>query len=99
MIATADAVVIGGGCMGASTAYFLARRGVKNVVLLERRHLASGPTGKSSAVVRQHYPLKELVATSLKSLRMFEDFDEVVGGDPGFVRTGYVLLASDAHRN
>ena len=99
MITAADAVVIGGGCMGASTAYFLARRGAKNVVLLERRHLASGPTGKSSAVVRQHYPLKELVVTSLRSLRMFEGFDEVVGGDPGFVRTGYVLLVSDAHRD
>ena len=45
---TADAVVIGGGCMGVSTAYHLSVRGMR-VVLLEQDELASGTTGRSSA--------------------------------------------------
>ncbi|MEE9324099.1 MAG: FAD-binding oxidoreductase [Dehalococcoidia bacterium] len=98
MIRTADVVVIGGGCMGASTAYHLARRGVKDVALLEKGYLASGPTGKSSGIIRQHYPIKELVITSLKSLRVFERFDEMVGGDAGFVKTGFLVLVPEGHQ-
>ncbi len=52
---TADIVIIGGGVMGTSIAYHLARRGIKNVVVLEKRFLAAGGTGKSTALVRQHY--------------------------------------------
>ena len=48
----ADIVVIGGGCMGASIAYHLARRRAGRIFLLEQGYLAGGPTGKSSAVVR-----------------------------------------------
>ena len=45
---TADIVIIGGGCMGASTAHYLAERGAKNVVLLEReKFLAMGSTGRA----------------------------------------------------
>ena len=94
VIETADVVVIGGGCMGASTACFLAERGVA-VALVEKGYLASGPTGKSSAVIRQHYSVEQLVVTSFRSLRTFETFDDVVGGDPGFVKTGWLMLASD----
>ena len=52
---TAEVVIIGGGVMGASTAYYLAKRGVKDVVLLEKRYLASGPTGKSLANIRPYH--------------------------------------------
>jgi sarcosine oxidase subunit beta len=54
MSTTADVVIIGGGVMGASSAFQLARRGLK-VVLVEKNFLAGGTTGKSSAIVRQHY--------------------------------------------
>jgi glycine/D-amino acid oxidase-like deaminating enzyme len=50
MAETADAVIIGGGCMGASIALHLARRGLRPI-LLEKNTLASGPTGKSTAVL------------------------------------------------
>jgi sarcosine oxidase subunit beta len=52
---TADVVVIGGGVNGASTAFHLAGLGVKRVVLVERRHLAAGASGKSGSLVRMHY--------------------------------------------
>ena len=96
MIRTADVVVIGGGCMGASTACFLARLGVK-VALVEKNYFASGPTGQSSAVIRQHYSIEQLVATSLRSLKVFQNFDEVVGGCPEFVKTGWLLLGDDGY--
>ena len=54
MIPIADVVVIGAGIMGASAAFHLARRGLK-VALVEKRFVAAGSTGKSSAIIRQHY--------------------------------------------
>ena len=51
----ADVIVIGGGVNGTSTAFHLAARGVKNILLLERHHLAAGATGKSGSLVRLHY--------------------------------------------
>ena len=52
----ADVVVIGGGVHGASLAYHLARKKAGRVVLVERKFLASGPTGRSSALVRRSTP-------------------------------------------
>jgi glycine/D-amino acid oxidase-like deaminating enzyme len=49
---TADAVIIGGGVMGASIAYHLSEKGFTNVVLLERKALAAEGTGHSGAIVR-----------------------------------------------
>ena len=54
MTQTADVVVVGGGVNGASITYALASRGVK-VVLVEKGALASGASGRSSALVRMHY--------------------------------------------
>ncbi len=51
MIETADAVIIGGGVIGASTAFHLAERGMSRVTLLERSTLGGGATGKSGAAV------------------------------------------------
>src|SRR5262249_59937512 len=56
---TADVVIIGGGVTGASTAFHLTQRGVRDVVLVDKGSLASGGTGKSSACVRQHYSTAE----------------------------------------
>jgi sarcosine oxidase subunit beta len=50
---TADVVIVGGGVHGASVACHLARRKAGRVVLVERKFLASGPTGRSSARVRR----------------------------------------------
>ncbi len=91
MAQTADAVVIGGGVHGTSVAYHLAKRGLR-VVLLEKRFLAAGGTGKSTAVVRMHYdniPEAQLVHESSK---YFFDWTNVVGGDAGFVKTGFARI-------
>jgi sarcosine oxidase subunit beta len=96
---TAEVVIIGGGVTGASTAYHLARRGVRDVVLVERQFLAAGMTGKSSACVRQHYSTPETCRMVLQSLRFFERFEEHTGGrTAGFTRTGYLLGVDDRLR-
>ena len=89
MIETADFVVVGGGCMGTSIAMHLARRKVGRVVLLERRTLGSGATGKSTANIRQHYPHPTLARMARNSLKRFQNFAELYGGDAGFVPCGY----------
>jgi sarcosine oxidase subunit beta len=90
LVRTADVVIIGGGVIGASIAFHLARMGAGRVVLLERKHLAAGSTGTSSGLVRMHYdnPLEAEIA--LKGLEVFRHFDELVGGECGFVQTGFV---------
>ena len=49
-----DVIVVGAGISGAATAYFLKKRGVENVLLLERDQPAAGGTGKSAAIIRHH---------------------------------------------
>ena len=90
--ATADAVVIGGGVNGASTAFQLARRGL-SVVLIEQGQLGFGATGKSGALIRCHYANTSEAALTLASLEIFRDWGEHVGhGDPVFRAPGFVQV-------
>ncbi len=96
MATTADAVVIGGGVTGTSIAYHLARAKLR-VVLLEKRHLAAGGTGKSTAVVRMHYENEPETRLAWASFHTYVHFAEVVGGGCGFVRCGVLWLVD--HEN
>lgn len=93
MAQTAEVVVVGGGVNGCSIAYHLAQRGTRNIVLVEKGHIASGPTGVSSGVVRRHYTHETLAAMARDSVRVFERFQDEIGGDAGFVQCGVVFLA------
>ncbi len=92
MAETADVVVVGGGCIGTSIAWQLARRGAGRVVLLEKTGIASGATGWSSAIVRMHYTHEPLIKMALFGRRMFENFEDEVGGDSGFRRVGFLVV-------
>jgi glycine/D-amino acid oxidase-like deaminating enzyme len=99
MALKAGIVVIGGGVTGLSIAFHLAQRGVRDVVVVEKNFVASGATGKSSACIRQHYSTPETCRIVLKSLRFFEQFEELTGGrTASFVRTGYLLGVDDRIR-
>jgi glycine/D-amino acid oxidase-like deaminating enzyme len=90
---TADVVVVGGGVHGASVAYHLARRGARRVVLVERKFLASGPTGRSSALVRRFYAMPFLTRTANGSADVYRHWAERLGGgDPGFRQVGILWL-------
>ncbi len=91
MTQTFDVVIIGGGIMGCSAAFQLARRGLK-VALLEKETIGAGPTGQSSAIIRQHYSNELTARMALRSLRVFQNFAEEVGGECGFTQTGFVMM-------
>ncbi|MBI4591383.1 MAG: FAD-binding oxidoreductase [Candidatus Rokubacteria bacterium] len=93
---TADVVIIGGGVTGTSLAFHLARRGVSRVVLLERKFLAAGGTGRSVGIIRQLYPMPETCRMVLESLRVFQHFPELVGGESGYVGCGALIGVSPA---
>src|SRR2546422_9548867 len=83
-MASADVVIVGGGANGTSTAFHLTRLGARNVLLLERRWLAAGATGKSGALVRLHYTNEHESRLAFESLKGFQNFDTEGGGDRGF---------------
>lgn len=95
MASAADVIVIGAGVQGASLAYHLACRGVK-VVVVERSTVAAGATGRSSGLVRMHYDLPAEARLAWASFPWFRDWPERVGGECGFVRTGFLWLESGA---
>jgi sarcosine oxidase subunit beta len=92
---TASVVVIGGGVVGCSIAYHLARRGVRDVVVLERETVGSGTTSKAAGGIRAQFPTETEIRFSLESLRVLESFQEEFGVDPGFRRIGYLFLVQD----
>lgn len=96
MAETADVVIIGGGVQGASTAFHLAEKGVKPLVL-ERRFVAAEATGRSSGLVRMHYDLELDSRLAWESFQYFRDWEKRVGGDCGFTRTGFLQLIKPAY--
>jgi sarcosine oxidase subunit beta len=81
--------------MGASVAYHLARRGLTNVVLVEREPLlATGSTGRNAGGVRHQFSHEANVRLSIESIRLFEHFEEVVGSTIDFHQDGYLFLLS-----
>lgn len=87
----ADIVVIGAGVQGASLAFHLARRGAR-VAIVERTAIGAGATGRSSGLVRMHYDLLADARIAHESLAWFRDWEERVGGDCGFTKTGFVQI-------
>ena len=90
----ADVVIIGGGIMGTSLAFALMRIGVRDVAVIERRTVASGASGKTAALLRQHYTNRPEATLAHRSLQTFANWVDVVGGDCGFVRTGSVITVA-----
>lgn len=93
---SADMVIIGGGVMGASAAYHLARRGMKNIVLLEKEEFfAQGATGRCAGGVRYQFGTEINVRLSLASLPMLEHFKEEIGQDVNYRPCGYLFVLTD----
>ncbi len=90
---TADVIIIGAGVQGASLAFHLAKRGV-NVTVLEKKFIAAGATGRSSGLVRMHYDVKQDSELAWVSFQYFRNWKEMVGGDAGFTRTGFIQLVA-----
>lgn len=86
-----DVVVVGCGISGAATAFFLAQRGM-SVAVYDRGGPASGGTGLSAAIVRQHYSTPLMVRLAKASVSIFRDAAALLGRDAGYRNVGYVFL-------
>ena len=84
--------------MGCSILHALACRGLKNSLLLESEILSFGSTGKSQGILRMHYSNELTSRMAWESLKVFKFFDQLVGGDPGYVPAGYLLIAGQDDR-
>ncbi|MGF1579510.1 MAG: NAD(P)/FAD-dependent oxidoreductase [Gemmataceae bacterium] len=98
MTATTDVLIVGGGVIGTSIAWQLAKRHVGRVVLVEKSFLGAGSSGKSGAIVRQHYSNPLTITMARKSLRVFEQFPEIVGGPPVFTNAGLIIVVNEKDR-
>ncbi len=92
---SAQVVIVGGGVMGASTAFHLAEAGVEDVLLLERDSLASGSTSRSAGGVRAQFSDAVNVELGARSLLAFEQFGERPGGEIDLHQVGYLFLHTE----
>src|SRR5262249_1830968 len=89
---TASAVGIGGGVGGCSIAYNLARRGQRDVVVVERETVGSGTTSKAAGGIRVQFATETEIRFSLEAIRVFERYQDEFGVDPGYKKIGYLFL-------
>ncbi len=94
----ARVVVIGGGVMGCSTAYHLAKAGVADVVLLERKKLTSGTTWHSAAQVRQLRSSAGLTQLIRNSVALYESLEAETGLTTGWLQKGSLSVATNPDR-
>jgi len=93
MIKSADIVIIGGGVIGTSIAYNLARMGASNIVLLEKNTLASGSSGRCGAGIRQQFGTEMNCLLARESIKIFEHLSEELDFDIELHQGGYLILA------
>ncbi|MFC7173190.1 NAD(P)/FAD-dependent oxidoreductase [Haloplanus litoreus] len=84
-------LVIGGGAIGTSVAYFLAKKG-SDVVLLEQNQIASGATGRALGGVRNLFSHPITVELMNRNIEFFSNFSENVSDEFEFHRSGYLFL-------
>jgi sarcosine oxidase subunit beta len=97
-LTSADIVIIGGGVMGASIAYHLASRGMKNLILLEKEHLfGQGSTGRCAGGVRYQFGTEINIKLSLASLPMLERFRDELGQEINYHKCGYLFVLTNEH--
>ncbi len=98
MTETYDAIVVGAGVIGASTAFHLAKLGGLKVCVVERTGVCTGGTAKSCAIVRSHYSVATNTELTVKSIEMFgqfKDWLEDEEAESGFVNSGYIIVAPE----
>jgi sarcosine oxidase subunit beta len=97
-MAHSDYIIVGGGIMGAMMALELAESGSGSVILLEKSFPGAGSTGKSGAILRQHYSHKVTIGMARESLHWYSEFEQRYGTDIAFHRPGMAFICTAADR-
>ena len=95
---TADVVIVGGGIVGCSIAYHLARLGVKDIVLLERRQITCGTTWHAAGLASELRDSRPLTELSRYTMQLWKELEEETGQETGFKRVGSVSVALNEGR-
>ncbi len=90
---TYDVVIVGGGVHGLATAYELAKRGVRNVAVLEKSYVGSGGSGRNTTIIRANYRTPEGVAFYRESLRLYEHLSQELDYNLLLSQQGHLTLA------
>jgi sarcosine oxidase, subunit beta len=90
---TYDVVVIGGGAHGLAIAFELAKRGVKDVAVVEKGYIGAGGSGRNTTIVRANYRTPEGVAFYKESLRLYEQLSQELDYNLLFSQQGHLTLA------
>ena len=93
-----DVVVIGGGIVGTSVALALARRGVRNVLLLEQRATAANTSQVPFGIIHTYHRSRVLVSLARRSVRLYEQFAEENGGAAALIRTGLIVVVPEGEQ-
>ena len=90
-----DVIIIGGGIVGCATAFELAKRGITDVLLIEKGYLSSGATGRCGAGIRQQWGSELNARIAMESTHIFENLEEYTGYSHscGLHQGGYLLVA------
>src|SRR5689334_15076227 len=92
-----EIAIVGGGVMGLSIAYQLAKRGLTDVVVLERGYLAQGASGRNGGGVRMQWSTEQNVRLMQESIELCRGFAQEIGVNVWFRQGGYLFLAKHAH--
>lgn len=87
------AIVIGGGIMGCTAAYYLLKSGIRNVAVLERYSVCSGSTGRCAGGFRQQFPTIDECRLAKESVKIIEGIEDELGADVEFNQGGYLVLS------
>src|SRR5262245_19054279 len=90
---SAEIVIVGGGVMGLAIAYYLARRGLDDVVVVERGYLAEGASGRNGGGVRQQWSTEINIRLMQDSVELCRRFAVDLGVNVWFRQGGYLFLA------
>lgn len=94
-----DVLIVGAGVVGCSVAFHLARRGVRNVAIVERERIpGTGSTSKANGGIRAQFTTKVNVAMSLRSMDILDALAEEIGEPPVYSKAGYLFLTASTER-
>jgi len=87
-----DAIIIGGGIIGAATGYYLSSKGLR-ILLVEKDYLTAGSTGRCITGIRQQYSTPATIKIAMESVRIFRSMYKMLGMDVEWHASGYLFLA------